>query len=269
MSTLVTVITLWLLSHAAALAQEESKNIKLHVNPRWKQCSFHLDPSLTQEAWHEFTEEAGLVAYFRPLVGARPMGTGNYELSILSWQTGIDDAKSAWNDTFVHPDSMHWLLEGDRLAFPGLMFRAGISERFDVGAYWTKNPGANYGFWGGHVQYAVVDAPETGWAGATRASVVSLYGPDDFSFVIVGMDFLASRHIAVFSGSASLTPYAGVSGYAANSHETTSAVDLRDEHVLGMQASIGTEAQISIVKIAAEYSFAKVHSLSFKLGVGF
>jgi len=59
------------LSQAQAIAQTHN-HPKLHVNPRWEECSFQLDPSLTQAAWHQFTQEAGLVSYFRPLAAARP-----------------------------------------------------------------------------------------------------------------------------------------------------------------------------------------------------
>ena len=44
----------------------------LHVNNRWDNCAMVIDPTLTQEAWHQFVKEVGLVAYFRPLAGARP-----------------------------------------------------------------------------------------------------------------------------------------------------------------------------------------------------
>src|SRR5262245_38612518 len=57
----------------------------LHVNPRWKECSFQLNSALTQEAWHQFAREAALVAYFRPLSDAKPMGKGRFELSLLQW----------------------------------------------------------------------------------------------------------------------------------------------------------------------------------------
>jgi hypothetical protein len=115
---------------------------RLHVNPRWKECSFQLDPSLTQSAWHQFTREAGLVSYFRSLTDARPMGRGNFEVSVLQWDTGIDDGDAAWNDTFVHPDSTHWLFEGNGLKFPGLSVRAGVTSKTDVGLYFTKSPGS-------------------------------------------------------------------------------------------------------------------------------
>jgi hypothetical protein len=92
--------------------------IELHVNPKWSECSFQIDPSLTQEAWHQFTTEAGVVTYFRPLTDARPMGVANFEISVVRYETAIDDADPAWNDTFVHPDPAHWLFEGSRLPFP-------------------------------------------------------------------------------------------------------------------------------------------------------
>ena len=102
---------------------------KLHVNPRWKECSFQLDPSLTQSAWRQFTEEAGLVTFFRPLSDARPLGKGRFELSALKWKTNINARDAAWNDTFVHPDSTHWLFEGSGLEFPGLTAGANVAAQ--------------------------------------------------------------------------------------------------------------------------------------------
>ena len=121
------------------LSVAQDHHATLHVNPRWEECSFQLDPSLTQEAWNEFTKEAGLVAYFRPLIDAKPMGARHFEVSVLQWQTAFDDSKPAWNDTFVHPDSVHWLKETERLAFPGLTARVGITDKLDAAIYLTKN----------------------------------------------------------------------------------------------------------------------------------
>jgi hypothetical protein len=155
------------------------------------------------------------------------------------------------------------------LGFPGLTFRAGITNRIDVGAYWTKNPGANYGFWGGQVQYNVVNDLERNWAASARLSFVSLYGPEDLDLTVYGLDLLASKEFAVFSDWVSVSPYAGVSTYLSNSHETTTAVSLKDEKVLGVQGMVGAVTQISIARLAVEYSFAAVNSLSFKLGIAF
>ena len=248
---------------------QNHRDVQLHVNPKWRECSFQLDPSLTQSAWRRFTGEAGVVTFFRPLTDARPMGRGRVEISALQWETQIDDHTDAWNDTFVHPDSTHWLTDGHGLAFPGLTLRAGLSSKVDVGAYFTRNPEANYGFYGGQVQYSLVDDAESNWAAAARVSLVSLYGPDDLDFTVYGMEVVTSREYALFSHRASVSPYAGVSTYLANSHEKTAAVDLEDERVLGAQATIGAVARIGWIQLAAEYNAAKVSSRSIKLGVSF
>ena len=84
----------------------------------------------------------------------------------------IDDADAAWNDTFVHPDSAHYLFEGSRLKFPGLMLRGGVSAETDVGLYVTKNPNANYGFVGAQVQRSLATGATTPWAWrSTRPAV--------------------------------------------------------------------------------------------------
>src|SRR3989339_644390 len=65
-TTLAAAVVLTL-SQSTAFAHGGGKNVHLHINPRWSECSFQLDPSLTQEAWRQFTREAGLVVYFRSL----------------------------------------------------------------------------------------------------------------------------------------------------------------------------------------------------------
>jgi hypothetical protein len=237
----------------------------LHVNPRWDECSFQLDRSLTQAVWRQFTEEAGLVVYFRPLADARPMGRGNFEVSMLQWETAIDDADAAWNDTFVHPDSTHWLFEGNGLRFPGIMLRAGVTPKTDVGLYVTKNVNANYGFIGGQVQRNLFE--RTDWAAAARASFVVLYGPEDLDFTLYGLDVLASRKMRLTTW-ASVSPYAGVATYLASAHEKTAAADLDDERVIGAHGTVGAVMELSKARLALEYSAAKVGTFSLKVGIG-
>jgi hypothetical protein len=250
----------------STLEAQSTKDVKLHVNPRWKECSFQLDASLTQSAWHQFAREAGLVTYFRSLTDAEPMGRGRVELSLLQWQTGIHDSDPAWNDTFVHPDSTHWLFEGDGLKFPGLMARAGLTDRMDAGIYFTKSPGANYGFYGGQLQYNVVDEAAKGWAASTRVSAVSMFGPQDVKFSVYGLDVLASKRYTVFSKWASVSPYVGASTYLSRAHEKSSVVNLKDENVLGVQGMVGAVAQLAAARVAVEYSVASVPTLSMKVG---
>ena len=240
---------------------------KLHVNPRWKECSIMLDPSLTQEAWRQFTGEAGVVVYFRPLVDAAPMGAGRFELSLVQWKTGIDDHDAAWNDTFVHPDSTHWLFEGHGLAFPGLTLRAGVTDRIDVAAYFTKNQNANYGFYGGQVQHALLGDRQSKWAASARVSFVSLFGPEDVDLTVYGIDFVASRKVMV-TRQASIAPYAVLTGSLSRSHEKSAVVNLADESVWGAQATVGVAAQFLAARVAAEYMVARVPSFSLKVGVG-
>jgi hypothetical protein len=239
----------------------------LHVNTRWDECSIQLSGALTQTAWRQFTREAALVAYFRPLSDARPMGKGKFELSVLQWQTNIDDSDAAWNDTFVHPDSTHWLFEGSGLKFPGLMVRAGVTNTTDVGVYFTKNPNANYGFFGGQVQRNFMGGASGEWAAAGRLSAVSLFGPEDVDLTVLGWDVVGSRQIALTSW-ASVSPYAGISSYFSMAREKSNVVDLDNEYVGGSQAMVGAVLQLSGARLAMEYNKAKVNSISMKVGFG-
>lgn len=247
-------------------ATAQSGHPHLHINGRWDECSIQLDPSLTQSAWRQFTQEAGLVSYFRPLIDAKPMGKGKFEFSLVQWETAIDDHDAAWNDTFVHPDSTHWLFdEGEGLKFPGLMVRAGVSNKTDVGVYFTKNPNANYGFFGAQVQQNFL--AKNDWAASGRLSFTSLYGPEDVDLTVFGWDLVASREIALTDWAA-LSPYAGVSSYFSMSREKSDVVNLDNESVGGSQAMVGAVLQLSGVRVAAEYNAARVNSVSFKVGFG-
>lgn len=260
----------WLsLSPALVMAQtleHKGSHPTLHINPKWTQCSFQIDPSLTQQAWHQFAAEAGDVTYFRPLTDAKPMGRGKFELSVRQSNTAINDEDAAWNDTFVHPDSAHWLFEGNHLQFPGLSLRAGLTNKTDVGLYVTKSIGANYGFVGGQLQQNLVGGAGKDWAASARVSFVSIYGPDDLDFTVYGADVVASREYATPWKKAFVSPYAGVAASFSRAHEKTDAVSLTDENVLGAHATVGAVARISAARIAVEYDVARVNSLSFKVG---
>jgi hypothetical protein len=239
---------------------------KLHVNPRWKQCSIQLDPSLTQSAWRQFTKEAGQVVYFRPLADARPMGRGAFEVSLMQWQTNVDDNASAWNDTFVHPDSAHWLYEGGGLQFPGVALRAGVTSTTDVGLYATKNFQANYGAYGLQLQQNLVRGAGD-WDVSARASMMSLFGPADVDLSVYGVDVVANwKHFAV--GPATVTPYVGVATYIASSHEKSNVVNLADENVGSAIGTIGAAVQFSVVRVGAEASISQVPSIAIKVGFG-
>ncbi|HSH76740.1 MAG TPA: hypothetical protein VLA09_13715 [Longimicrobiales bacterium] len=247
---------------ALALSARPLLSQVLHVNDQWEDCAIVVDPALTQAAWHQFVSEIGLVGYFRPLASARPLGPRSFEFAVLAWSTRIDDADPAWNDTFSHPDSTHWLFDGNALMVPGLMLRAGVTDRIDVGGFLTKNTASNYGLFGGQVQYSLLNDPVTNLAAASRLSFVRLFGPDDMTVGIYGLDFLVSKDFSRFS------PYAGVSGYWSRGHETTSKVDLEDENVVGLQGTVGMAARIWLLRLGAELNLAKVSGYSFKVAFG-
>ncbi len=249
-----------------AAAQDHGRP-HLHSPGKWDECSIQLAPTLTQGAWRQFTQEAGLVAYFRPLTDAEPLGRGRFEISVVQWETAIDDADAAWNDTFVHPDAGHYLIEGSGLKFPGLMLRGGVSAETDIGLYLTKNPKANYGFVGGQLQHRLVGGEDRRWNASARASFVTLYGPDDADLTVYGMDLVASRTLKLTRW-ADVSPYVGVSGYLSTSREKSAVVALDDERVAGGQAMAGAVLQVWKARLAAEYNAAQVRTISIRLGVG-
>ena len=234
----------------------------LHTNDRWRECALVLDPHLTQGAWRQFAGELGVVTYFRPMASAAPLGRKHFEVGLLDWGSRIDDEDAAWNDTFSHPDATHHLVKGTTLHIPGLMARVGVTDRLDVGTYLTKAIGANYGFVGGQLQYALLHDTARHVAAAGRLSVVRLYGPEDVRASTYGVDLVVSREFARFA------PYVGVSGYMARARETTPKVDLDDVSVFGAQATVGVSARLSVMRLGAEFSVARVPTTSVKLAFG-
>ena len=160
-------------------------------------------------------------------------------------------------------------MEGSRLKFPGLTGRVGITDKLDVGFYFTKNPSANYGFLGGQIQYNLVNNLEKKWSASARMNFSSLYGPEDLKLNIYGLDVIASKEFPIYSDWASVSPYAGVSTYLSSSQETAEKVNLQNENIMGGQAMVGAVLKLSVARIGVEYNFAKVNTVSFKLGVAF
>jgi hypothetical protein len=246
-----------------------AQDVQLHVDPRWQECSFQLDPSLNQKEFHQFAREAGMVACFRPLTSARNLGAGRFEVSLLQWKTTIDETKGAWNNTFVHPHAEHYLVGGPALAFPGLTAHAGITDKLDAGVYWTVRPGANYGFMGAQLQYGILNAAQHRFDLSSRLGFNSLYGPKDVSFAVYALDLLASKKFTVYKNWLSLSPYAGASVCITRAHERSELVNLKDENVMGLQCMVGAVANVRNFSFAAEYNFAVVNTVSVRLGYNF
>ena len=216
---------------------------------------FQLRAGLTKDAWRQFATEASEVTYYRPLTDAAPMERGRYEISLTQWETGIDEGDAAWNDTF----------DGSRVAFPGLMGRVGVGGRTDVGLYITKAPEGNYGFYGGQVQQNVL-RDYRGFSAALRTSFVSLYGPEDLEFTVIGLDVVASRKFVVPSLRASVAPYVVLSSSGGRAQEKSSVVSLSDAYVSTNLATLGASLEFSAARVAMEYTNSTVPSVSMKIG---
>ncbi|NUO81356.1 hypothetical protein HUU05_14860 [candidate division KSB1 bacterium] len=234
---------------------------ELHVNHDLKSCSIELDPSLTQGQFHKFTREAAQVFTFKLMSPAEPLGAKKFQVGIDYSITKINDADPAWNNTFSHPHETHYL--GDQLAFPKLFARMGMSDRIDVGFYFTKNPEANYGFMGGEMKYALFMQPEKPWAMAVRTTYVTLLGVEDLNFHLLGADLSASKKIG------RLTPYCGIGANLARAIETTSKVNLHNETVLTPRGIIGGQLSLSFFTVTAEMDVAAVSTLSLRTGFRF
>lgn len=216
---------------------------------------FQLGAGLTKDAWRQFATEASVVTYFRPLTDASPMGRGRYEISLTQWETGIDEGDAAWTDTF----------DGSRVAFPGLMGRVGVGERTDLGLYLTKAPDGNYGFYGAQLQQNVL-RDKAGWSAAMRTSFVSMYGPEDLEFTVIGLDVVASRKFVVPSLRASVAPYVVLSSSGGRAHERSSVVTLADAYASTNLATLGASLEFSAARVALEYTNSTLPSVSMKIG---
>ncbi len=249
---------------------------KLHVSDRWAECSIQLDPSLTQDAWHQFTQEAGIMTVFNPLTSAQPLGKWNFDIGLSMGMYPIEDEDSAWNDTFVHPDSTHWLYgesgesypeDANSLSLPLILVRLGITDQIDVGFYYFSVPDANYGFRGGQLQYNFLNDEEKNLSAAARVSVGQLFKVEDLDLSAYSVDVVATKDFSSLISFAGLSGYAGLTGYLVRTHEKTSAVDLDDENVFGLQGNVGiTTLLFSHLKIGAQLTVGSLIYPSFVIG---
>lgn len=234
---------------------------ELHVNHGFRSCSIELDPSLTQSQFHKFTREAAQVFSFKLMSPAEPLGARKFQVGLDYSSTSINDADPAWNNTFSHPHETHYL--GDRIVMPKLFARVGVSDRIDVGFYFTKNPDANYGFMGGEIKYALFAKSEKPVAMAVRTSYATLLGVQDLNYHLWGVDLSASKKIGL------LTPYLGIGANLGRAIETTSKVNLRSENVLTPRGIVGTQLALSFLRLTAEMDIATVPTFSLRTGFGF
>lgn len=254
-------VTLWvlLLFAPATHAESHGDDVYWHIDPSVESCSMVIDSSLTQGQWHDFVTEASAIVSFKSLAPARTQGKGNFYLAIDDGYTPVDQHSLAWINTFTHPDADCPL--GDVITVPTIRASIGVSDRVDLGGYWTTAPGANYGAVGGAVKYAFLQKAPDDLTAAVRASFSLLTGVPDFNLNIYSIEVMASKRIAV------LVPYAGLRENFVFGTETTSKVDLQRERLALTQGYAGAVCYIWKFSVAAEYNVASVNTLALAVGV--
>ena len=233
----------------------------------WTNCSFVFHSSLTQSEFHRFTREAGNIIYFQPLSAASSLGKFKFDIAIGNSMTPIDQTAGAWNNTFAHPEDdvetgePHWL--GDQVQLPNLRARMGITDRIEVGTYFTKDPSANYGFFGADMKYTYTLDKFHNLNLAARGSYAQLFGPEDVKMNVSAVDVLASKKFWL------LEPYVGGSVALNHARETTDAVDLANVNSVTPRVMMGTRFNWKFVSASVEYDVSVVNTLGFKLGATF
>lgn len=247
-----------LLLPAAALAHGAGghpADPALHVDASLEDCSIVFAPELTQDAFARFAREFGSVSAFKQVAPPTTLGQGGLSVGVEGISFSIDDESDAWNDTFAHPDAYHEL--GSDLSFPKLRLRVGVTDDLDVGAFYSENPKANYGWLGFEVKYGILEQGEDmPIALAVRGAYTKTLYVADMDMHAVTVDVSVGRTFWNV-----LTPYLGLGSDVVLVRETSDAVELQSEGVLVPHATVGVEARAWHVAIGAEAQFSEVASI--------
>jgi hypothetical protein len=236
------LVALLSLVPAAAVAQKPI----LHVDPSLKDCSVIFAPELTQSAFQRFVREFGSVSAFKQMSPPTTLGKGGIAIGLDMIYFSVDEGSDAWNDTFAHPDSMHYL--GSNKQIPSVKLRVGVTDKLDLGAYYTRNPNANYGWLGVEARYGLLRQSET------MPISLMLRGAYTKTLYVADMDM----HTATYDVSAGrtfwnrVTAYAGWGNDAVLARETSDAVQLKTEVVAVSRAFAGVAVRLWHVALGVE-----------------
>ena len=237
------------LAPAAALAHgpnDHPADPNLHVNPQLEDCSIQFSPELTQEAFHRFVREFGSVSAFKQMSPPTTLGRRGLAIGLEGISFTVDEKSDAWNDTFAHPDATHEL--GSDKKFPMVRVRAGVSDRWDIGAFYTENTLANYGWVGVEGKYGLLRQSETMPVSvALRGAYTRTIRADDLDMHAATFDVSAGR---TFLGL--ITPYVGVGSDAVLANERSKAVDLEQEAMDVPHRFAGVEVRFWRLALGAE-----------------
>jgi opacity protein-like surface antigen len=231
----------------------------LHVNPSLKDCSVQFAPELTQDAFARFAREFGSVSAFKMMAPPAPLGKWKFAIGIEQMNFTVEEHADAWNDTFAHPDAYHEL--GSEKSIPKLRIRAGLTDRLDVGAYYSENPNANYGWLGLEAKYGLLRQSDSKPVSlAMRGAYTKTLYVDDMDMNAFSADLAAGHTFRnVF------TPYLGVGSDLVLVRETSNVVDLHSESQLVPHALAGCELRLWHVALGAEVNRAALTSLHMQV----
>ncbi len=235
----------------------------LHVDPSVKDCSVRFAPELTQSAFERFAREFGSVSAFKQGAPPTTLGAWGFSVGFERLSFSVEEKAAAWNDTFTHPNGEHPL--GSSHEFPMLRLRVGVADDLDVGAFYTENPNANYGWLGVDVKYAILaqrdDAP---FSLSVRGAYTKTLYVADMDMHAITADVSIGRTFWKV-----LTPYLGVGTDAVLARETSPAVSLKTEAVLVPHATAGLEVRYWHVAIGAEAQLSAVTSYQAQVSAVF
>ncbi len=243
--------------------EDDHPDVNLHVNSDLTICGFQFHSDLTQEEYKRFTKEVGHIIYFKPMTSAKPLGKMKFSIALQNDMTSIDQTSGAWNNTFHHPDSTHWL--GDQISLPAIYAQIGITDNIDFGIWYSNSAilGGDYSFIAYHLKYAFYNDTETGWAAATRISFAHDVNIKDVNISNFGVDVLVSKTFGGF------TPYAGIAGTRSHTKEFSDQVDLHDETIINGRVLIGAEYRWKFINLGVEADFSHMTTFAYKIGVMF
>ena len=206
---------------AAAPLPAQSAYPPLHVDPSLRDCEVKFAPTLTQGAFSRFAREFGSVSAFKQVASPGTLGKGRVLIGVEMIRFQVDEWADAWNDTFYHPNAEHPL--GATKTFPKLKLRVGVTDRVDVGAFYTENPNANYGWLGLDGKYALLtERDERPVSLAVRGAYTKTLYVRDMDMHALTADVSVGRRL--WRG---LRTYAGLGADGVFVRETSDAVGLR------------------------------------------
>jgi hypothetical protein len=259
------LVALMGLAPAAALAHGPNGHAadpNLHVGTEYDDCYVKFAPELTQSAFGDFAREFGSTAAYKQMSGPTTLGRRGVALGLGWISFTVDQYADKWNDSFAHPDAYHEL--GSDLAFPKLRLVVGVTDRIDLGAFWTRNPNANYGWLGLDMKYGLLQQNETTPVSlALRGAYTKTLYVEDMDMHALTADVTAGRTWSV------LTPYLGVGTDLVYARERSDAVNLNDETQLVPRAFGGVELRYWHLGVAAEAEVGALNRLEVQVSARF